>query len=189
MKDKRVIAMFISSIFAFIASVSISVGVAFAFADPVIATGLTELKFNIADQTERTIVFDPVAEFNENVDDYILRNSYDEIYYANEAIVDDIRLAKIDVKNDTESAARFVVNVRVEGYVNAVDYARVALFDIAGEQTYRFAAGASSTEIELAAGKTVKLVLAGYVKTTYATEEVDFSAPMDMIVSISQVNI
>ena len=127
MKDKRIIAMFISSIFAFVVSVSISVGVAFAFADPVIATGLAELKFNVTDKTSRTIVFDPVAEFNEDVDEYILRNSYDEIYYANEAIVDDIRLAKIVVTNDTDVAARFRFKVDVEGYVNAVDYARIAV--------------------------------------------------------------
>lgn len=189
MKDKRIIAMFISSIFAFIASVSISVGVAFAFADPVIATGLAELTYNVSDITTRTIVFDPVAEFNEDVDAYILRNSYDEIYYANESIVDDIRLAKIVVSNDTHIDTRFVIHVDVDGYVNAVDYARVAVFDLTSGQTYRFASGETTAEIDLGVGQTKRFILAGYVKTTYATEEVDFSAPMDMIVSVAQVNV
>lgn len=188
MKDKRIIAMFITSIFAFVASVSISLGVAFAFADPVIAAGLPELKFSVSDKTEKSIVFDPVAEFNDNIDDFIIRKSYDEVYFANEAIVDDVRLAKLSITNDTDSIARIRVHAQVAGSTTA-DYARIAIFDVVGEKTYKFKAGLFSAEIEIPAGETGKFILAGYVKTTYATEEVDFSLPMDMTVSIDQVNV
>ena len=47
MRDKRTIALFISSIVALVASISISVGMAVAFADPVIATNLPVLSYKV----------------------------------------------------------------------------------------------------------------------------------------------
>lgn len=188
MKDKRVIALFITSIFAFVLSVSISVGVAVAFADPVIATGLSELKFNISNPTEQSIVFDPVAEFNDNIKDAINCASYDKIYYSNEAIVDTIRLAKVTVNNPTEGVVRYRFKVDVAGDVNAKKYVRIAIFSLDSEEITRFAGNDISAEFSIEAGKSSRFVLAGYVRTNLAKEVVDFSEPMDMTINLDVLN-
>jgi len=191
MKDKRIVAMFISSIVALVVSISISVGIAVAFADPVAAQNLPELSYRVTALQTRDMNLDPVNAFNENIKDYVIVNTYDDILYANEAVVDDIRLAKILVENDYTANATFRITALVTGTTNAVDYVKLALFDArTGELVVRFNGNATSEDIVLDSETTGKYVLAAYVKTAFATEKVVFPETyMKLSIMVEQVNV
>ncbi|MBQ8468697.1 MAG: hypothetical protein IJ542_02960 [Clostridia bacterium] len=190
MRDKRTIALFISSIVALVASISISVGMAVAFADPVIATNLPVLSYKVTANQVREMNLDPVSAFNENVEEYVLVNSYDEVLYANEAVVNDIRLAKMTVENDYTTDAVFRVTVLVEGTTNAVNHVKIAIFDLQTREVYRFKGNQTSVDISLENNKTGRYILAAYVKTAFETEEVVFPETyMRLTISTEQVNV
>ena len=98
MKEKKLIAMFITSVVAFVASLTISLGVAFALADPVAAVGLAEISYKVSNSSvvgSQEIVFNPVSSFNGNVSEAVYVNSYEEILYADEMLPENIKLVKV----------------------------------------------------------------------------------------------
>lgn len=126
MKDKRIIAMFITSIFTFVASLTISLGIANALADPTAAVGLTELNYTISDTEtyKQSIVFQPTCGFDGDIADYstteeqtygaVVVNNYNDIMYADGHLQESIKLVKVSVTNNTQSQVKFMFNISVE---------------------------------------------------------------------------
>ncbi len=192
MKEKRIIAMFVTSIVAFVASLTISVGVALALADPVAAVGLAEVKFNIssANKTYENIVFDPSCAFNGNIEDALEVNNYEEIFYSDEAYVEQIKLLKVSVTNDTSVSKTFTLKINTTSNNDATTYSQFAIYDIdttiypttidenRNPNYWRWSAfdefgKIAQSNITLAAGETRHFVIAAYVSDKTATKLVE----------------
>ncbi len=193
MKEKRLTALFISSIVAVVASLAISLGVVFALADPVAAVGLHEYSFNLTANTAKEEIFSPVGYYNGKLDDYnngVVVNNYDEILYTNEALVDDVKLFKAQVSNNTGANARFTFDITVDGETNAKDYVEIAIIDAVTQQIYFVDRTTGKTEeITLNADKTGKYVIAAYVTDYNAAERIDLSGYMKLQINVSKINI
>lgn len=187
MKEKRLWAVFITSVVALMVSVSVTLGVAFAFADPVVAYGLSELNYNTAsNKVSQTVVFDPVSVFNGSVEENLIINSYNDILYENEAVVNNIKLLKVTVTNDSDEIQRYMFTSRVEGETNAKKYAEVVAINVEDKSMVWVTDGVSR-EIEIAANTTAKFIVASYVTDLAAsTETVDLSGYMDLTFGIEK---
>lgn len=189
MKEKKLIAMFITSVVAFVASLTISLGVAFALADPVAAVGLAEISYKVSNSSvvgSQEIVFNPVSSFNGNVSEAVYVNSYEEILYADEMLPENIKLVKVTVQNDTDSVATIDFNITVIGNTNAVNYVKYAIFNVE-----RGSANPNTELLEetIAARSTAHFVVAAYVSDEYAVEMIDYATSMTMNISIDRMNI
>lgn len=192
MRDKKIVAMFIASIIAFVASLTISFGVANALADPVDAVGLAEISYVVStqDSESRQIVFDPVAAYNGEAKDAVYVNSYENIQYANEILPDCVKLLKIKVTNNTDFSANFRFNVQATGESNAVKYVKFAIFNaVSGElHTPDSVLGSTLPSVNVQANAEGYFVLAVFVNDASALEIVDFSSSMTLFVSITEYN-
>ena len=125
MKEKRLVAMFISSIVAFVASLSISIGVAVAFAEPVVATGLSELSYTVAatdtSAAYQQFTFSPATAFNDNVKDKVFVNGYDDVQLPAGTYLDAISLIKVAITNDSDDVMAFTVDTLLEASHTSAD--------------------------------------------------------------------
>ena len=191
MKEKRLVAMFISSIVAFVASLSISIGVAVAFAEPVAATGLGELKYTVAatdtSANYQSFVFSPVAAYNDGFDEEpygVFVNSYDDVQWVSGAFKDSIKLIKIAIVNDSDDTLAFVIKTELstdyEGANKLVENAYVKLFATTPEpigiidlnpadtdSTIR-SANSETNEMHIPANSTGYYIMATYVSDAFA---------------------
>ena len=191
MKDKRIIAMLITSIVTFVASLTISLGIAFALADPVAAVGLTELTFNVNATTavSQEVVFDPVDAFNEDVKEAILVHNYDSIQYANEFLPDNIKLLKVEVTNDSNVRANFKINISVDGNDGTEPFVKVAVFN-ADTTAVAEMKGGIIPQMVLEPNSVGHYIVAAYVNTEYDfMGQATFGTNMTMKVGISKVDI
>lgn len=189
MKDKRIIAMLITSIVTFVASLTISLGVAFALADPVAAVGLAEISYNVssADSVSQEIVFDPVSAYNEEIKDAILVHNYDNIQYANELLPDNIKLLKVSVTNDTNSTANFSFNITVDGNDGTEKFVKVAVFNADTTSVKEMINGTISQMDPVAPHTVAHYIVAAYVNTEYDfLGEATFGSSMTMKVGITK---
>lgn len=198
MKEKKLIAMFITSVIAFVASLTISLGITLALADPVAAIGLAEISYNVsaASSASKQVVFNPSGSFNGEIEDYIIVNSYEDILYANETVCDSIKLLKVSVTNDTNANKTFTFTINVDGKSNAVSYANFAIININDQgvivnedsKFIKLNKNNTAQQLVIKANSTAYFVVAGYVSDKYATEVVDLSSYMNMTVTVKRVD-
>ena len=191
MKDKKIIAMLITSIVTFVASLSISLGVAFALADPVAAVGLTEVTYTIsAESATHPIVFDPVGAYNQNIEDAVYIHNYDSIQYANEFLSDNVKLLKVSVNNDESLKNKFSFKLTLEGNEATQPFVKVFVFDTdttnMQELTWKNSGAYMSTsEITLNANSVGHYIIATYVNTEFDfAGEASFGSSMTMNLTI-----
>lgn len=188
MKDRKVIAMLITSIVAFVASLTISLGVTSALADPVAAIGLAEISYTVStsQNVSKEIVFDPVSAYNEDIKDGILVHNYDHIQYANELLPDNIKLLKVAVTNDTSVRARFNFNITVDGNEGTEKFVQVAIFNVADPGNPVKMRNGEFEQMMIEPNSVAHYIIAGYVNTQYDfLNEVTFGSNMTMTVSIT----
>ena len=188
MKDRKVIAMLITSIVAFVASLTISLGVTSALADPVAAIGLAEISYTVStsQNVSKEIVFDPVSAYNEDIVDGVLVHNYDDIQYGNELLPDNIKLLKVAVTNDTAVRARFNFNITVDGNEGTEKFIQVAIFDVANPLKPIKMRNGEFEQMTIEPNSVAHYIIAGYVNTQYDfLNEVTFGSNMTMTVSIT----
>ncbi len=199
MKEKKLIAMFITSVVAFVASLTISLGVTFALADPVAAIGLAEITYNVSYEktANKQVVFDPAGTLNGNIEDYIIVNSYDDVLYANETVSDSIKLLKVAVTNDTSKAQTFSFSINVSGQTNAVNYANFAIinisnhgvvYDVQPSEVIKLNINNTAKQLTIKPDSTAYFIVAGYINDELATEVIDLSVYMNMTVTVNRVD-
>lgn len=170
MKEKRILAMFITSAVTLIASLAVTFGVLMTLADPVVATGIVryEYSFNAANNSlissdgdtlrlSEDIVFQPArsltwSEEEDSLAIWFNDAEYDgEIVYANESISTKLKVIPIRVNNKYNSAIQASISVTYDAttimldrytFVKLYDYRTNTFIDYAGPQTIDIAAGA-----------------------------------------------
>lgn len=115
--------MFITSIVTFVASLTISLGVAFALADPTSAVGLEEFKYDMTTETkvEQELTFDPANAYRGKIvdstnpsNDAIFVHDYNSIQYYDGVLSYSIKLVKVAVTNNSDSNISIKFNVSVD---------------------------------------------------------------------------
>ena len=170
MKEKRILAMFITSAVTLIASLAVTFGVLMTLADPVVATGIVryEYSFNAANNSlissdgntlklSEDIVFQPASALTWSEEENSLAiwfndAEYDgEIVYADESISTKLRVIPIRVNNKYNSAIQASISVTYDATnimlarytcVKLYDYRTNTFIDYSGPQTVDIAAGA-----------------------------------------------
>ena len=187
MKDKKLFAMFITSLVAFVASLSISLGVSFAFADHVPAIGLEEVTFTMSTQaTPKQVVVDPAGYFTGDIQkEGVFVNTYEDIQYAHESLPDNIKLLKVTVTNDTTRRLNFRFNVDLNCATNALKYTKVKILQVKSNRVYTVIDGTNETdEINLEINESKQFVVAAYVDNSKALEVVNLPEYMLMTLSV-----
>lgn len=169
MKEKRILAMFITSAVTLIASLAVTFGVLMTLADPVVATGIVryEYSFNAANNSlissdgdtlklSEDIVFQPASALTWSEEENSLAiwfndAEYDgEIVYADESISTKLRVIPIRVNNKYNSAIQASISVTYDAttmlgrytFIKLYDYRTNTFIDYTGPQTVDIAAGA-----------------------------------------------
>lgn len=200
MKTKSIIAMFVTSIIAFVASLGISIGIASALADPTPAVGLQEINFKVSSkEVKYSAVFDPTSTFNGDVTKELNLSDWDNIVYQNAASVNQIKLIKITVTNDTELEQRFSVFLKPTKANEAASNASYKLFDLNNASGLAGANGIAAldfnrangttieTDMHLEKGKTAHFILAAYVSDTQVAKEIVLGGDNSIYANISIV--
>lgn len=171
--------MFITSIITFVASLTISLGVAFALADPASAVGLEELKYDMTNSSKITqeLVFDPTNAYRgtiENDEDHskdaIFVHNYDSIQYYDGILAYNIKLVKVAVTNNNDT--QLPVNISITTDDDATNtYLKGAVYSVSGthDQNNKWldidSTGKTET-ISIEANSTAYFVVATYVDDT-----------------------
>jgi len=195
MKEKRVVAMFITSIVALVASLTISLGVAFAFADPVDAVGLSEISYTTSsgEYANQEVVLNPASAYTGNIEDAVYVHTYEHIQYANEALPNSVALLKVAVNNDKSKASNIRFQMSLSGETNAKNFVKYAIFDadsgvlLMNDAHYEIHDGVAEFNIiTISANNTAHYVVAAYVDDTFCfnANGVDLTTPMNMTVSV-----
>ena len=198
MKEKRVVAMFITSIVAFVASLTISLGVAFALADPVDAVGLAEISYTMSSGSySQEVVLNPATAYIDDIEDGVYVHTYEHIQYANEALPNSITLLKVAVNNDKDTSAVFQFQISVAGETNAKNFVKYAIFNadtgllLMSDANYEVVNGiAAFNHVTIQAGNTAHYVVAAYVddRLCFDANGVDFATSMNMTVGVYTIN-
>ena len=190
MKDKKIIAMFVTSAVALVASVVITLGIAFTLADPVPAQSVPTCVFNFGGVNEtkvkenanalvyeNAIVFQPsgsttVNDWDMNSDTHDSPVSFlkdqkytDTIMYVDETYPSKVKLVAFKVTNSTSEDMEFTVAADYNKTSSLGKYIQTALYDF--EYEYH----TDSTEVySLAAGESAEFVMVIYVDTSTQTD-------------------
>lgn len=186
--------MLITSIVTFVASLSISLGVAFALADPVAAVGLTEVTYNLTSTESVThpIVFDPVGSYNQDIAEAVYVHNYDSIQYANEFLGDNVKLLKVAVTNDQTLRSKFSFKLTFEGNEATHPFVKAVVFNADTTEMLEItwknnATYMSSPEITVSANSVGHYIIATYVNTEFDFAGVaSFGSSMTMNLNITK---
>jgi len=158
MKEKRILAMFITSAVTLIASLAVTFGVLMTLADPVVATGVVryDYAFNYKNNSlisengntlslKEDIVFQPSSAvvWSDNEDDQVVwfnGSTYqDEIVYADESVSTKIKVVPFRVTNNYAYNIKVKVDVSYDKessllgkytYVKVYDYDKNSFVEI-----------------------------------------------------------
>ena len=177
--------MFVTSVIAFVASLGISIGIASALADPEPAVGLQEINFKVSSrEVKYSAVFDPTSTFNGDVSEELILDDWDNIFYQSAAAVNQIKLIKITVANDTQAEQRFSMFLKPTRANDATANANYKLFDLNNASGLAGANGVAvldfntangtttETDMHLEKGQTAHFVLAAYVSDTQVAKQI-----------------
>lgn len=117
MKEKRILAMFITSAITLVASLAVTFGVLMTLADPVVATGLTRYSYNFNAANDTSLIavngntlslrdeiaFNPTKSVEWKDGEVVWFNGTtieDEVVYADESVSSKIKVVPLKVKNN-----------------------------------------------------------------------------------------
>lgn len=196
MKDKRILAMFITSIVTFVASLTISLGVAFALADPASAVGLEEFQYDMTTSTSisKELTFNPSDAYRgeiENAEDHskdvIFVQSYDSIQYCDGILSNSIKLVKIAITNDTNSSIGIQIAISTDSEATN-KFLKSKIYCVSGTESN--SQWATTVDIAVQANSTGYLVVATYVDDTFDCNGiVDFATSKNMTIKVSKMEI
>lgn len=157
MKEKRILAMFITSVVTLVASLAVTFGVLTTLADPVVATGVVRYAFAFNDTNDaliategktlkikENIIFNPSDELtwdefeNENADASeepllpVLVNSteYDgELKYFDESVSSRIKMIPFRISNKSDATATTHIKVVYDKTTTIGKYTKVKVYD------------------------------------------------------------
>ena len=170
MKEKRILAMFITSIVTLVASLSVTFGVLTTLADPVVATGVVRyaFAFNGANDSKiyvdqntmkikEDIVFQPASSLVWSEEEgkqsvWFNGTSYeDEIVYADEAISTMIKVLPVRISNKFDST--MIANIKIS-YDDSTLLGRYTVVKIYNYKTQTFS-DFTNINVELAPNQSV----------------------------------
>ncbi len=187
MKEKRILAMFITSAITLVASLAVTFGVLMTLADPVVATGLTRYTYNFNAANDNSLIvekdgtlslreeitFNPTKSVEWEEGKVVWFNGTtidDEVVYADETMSSKIRVVPFKVKNNY-TTSRIELNLIVNWdktttlgqytFVKIWSYKDNAFLNYNNE-SFNFALNPSET--------------AEYAVVIYADESTNFSA-------------
>ena len=182
MKEKRLVAMFVTSAVTLVASLAITFGVFMTLADPVVATGVVryEYAFNSVNnslisadentlQLSEDIVFAPsssVTWSNEPETQPVWFNGttyQDEIMYQDESISTKLKVVPFKVTNNYSTNIETKIEVTYDKSTLIGKYTKVVVYDYE-HNTYTELSGALYADI--AAGASLEYAFIVYVDTT-----------------------
>lgn len=198
MKDKRIISMFITSLVTFVASLTISLGVAFALADPASAVGLEELKYDMttSEQVSQELVFDPTNAYRGSLlnsedpsKDAIFVHNYDSIQYYDGILAYNIKLVKVAITNN--KSQQLSVNFTIKTDDNATNkFLKGAIYCVSGTegnnaQWVELGDDGKINPISISSNSTAYFVVATYVDDTFdLTGTVNFAQSKTMTITV-----
>lgn len=129
MKDKRILAMFVTAVVTLVTSLAVTFGILVSLADPVIATGLVKYDYNFNGTNDRSLIyqegntlsmveditFQPTSSVDWVDREVVWPNSKsyeDKIWYNDESISTKIKVAPIRITNNFD--VTLDLNLRVE---------------------------------------------------------------------------
>lgn len=185
MKEKRILAMFITSAVTLVASLAITFGVLMTLADPVVATGVTryEFSFGLANNSlissndnklslKEDIIFQPssgVVWSDVSGEEAVWFNGStyeDEIVYADESISARIKVIPFRVSNNFQQDINVRINVVYDSTTLLGRYTGIKVYNYA-DNTFKSFTGAFSQAI--AAGETADFAIVVFADDTYNT--------------------
>lgn len=201
MKDKRILSMFITSIVTFVASLTISLGVAFALADPASAVGLEELKYDMTSSAKisQELTFDPTNAYRgslQNADDpskdAIFVHNYDSIQYYDGILAYNIKLVKVEVTNNNASQlpVKFAITTDDEA---TNKFLKGAVYCVSGTEDkdtswVELKSNGQTEYISISANSTAYFVVATYVDDTLdSTGTVSFAQSKTMTITVEEL--
>lgn len=155
MKDKRILAMFITSAVALVASVVITLGIALTLADPIPVTFVTTCEFNYGSENasevtengnvlvyEDAFVYQPtgslvVKDWDADSDTcdapiFPLKNQeFGLELQVEETVANEIKIAYVKVNNDTDAEITINVGAQFDRTTELGKYTRVVIFEYA----------------------------------------------------------
>lgn len=180
MKEKRVLAMFITSAVTLVASLAVTFGVLMTLADPVVATGVTRYQyaFNYTNDSlisadgntlklKEDIIFQPASSIVWG-DDVIWFNGSsieDDIVYGDESISTKLKVIPFRVTNKFASTIQAKVTVAYDADASAL--ARFTYVKVYDFKTSTFVDYTEAFTVELAADATVDYAIVVCVDDTY----------------------
>ncbi len=188
--------MFITSIVTFVASLTISLGVAFALADPASAVGLEEFQYDMTTSTSisKELTFNPSDAFRGEIEndadhskDVIFVQSYDSIQYCDGILSNSIKLVKIAITNDSD--ATIIVKIAISTDSEATNkFLKSKIYCVSGTDSDN--QWAKTDDIGVQANSTGYFVVATYVDDTFDCNGiVDFATSKEMTIEVSKIEI
>lgn len=185
MKEKRILAMFITSAVTLVASLAVTFGVLVSLADPVVAAGLTRYDFSFNAKVDNSLIserdhtlslvnditFQPTSSvvWTDGEVVWTNDNSYeDDVWYNDESISTKVRVAPIKLSNNYEQSIELFVNINWDKSNVLGQYTFVKLYNFATKQFESYEAPFS---VILEQGKSVE-----YLVIVYADDADNLSA-------------
>ena len=186
MKDKRIIAMFITSAVALVASVVITLGIALTLADPIPVTFVQTCEFNYGSENasevtvngnvlvyEDAFVYQPTGSLVVNDWDadsdtcdapiFPLKNQdFGTELQVEETVANEIKIAYVKVNNDTDAAITVSLGAEFDRDCELGKYTIVVIFDYATGYFYTV----SNQTFEIAADSASEFAVILYTDTT-----------------------
>lgn len=209
MKDKRILAMFITSAVALVASVVITLGIALTLADPVPATLVARCEFNFGASNsseiiengdvltyENAIVFQPSGSVT--VTDWDMNTSNDipvlftkdlvytdEIMYADESLPNRVELAAFRINNSTAQDMNINIKAVFNKESNLGMFTKFVVYDY-GTHTFYTESDKLFT-LEAGEYKDFALLVFADVTDNYQGVDIDFgSAKEDVSIVVTK---
>ena len=206
MKEKRLVAMFMTSAITLVASLAITFGVFMTLADPVVATGVVryEYAFNSLNNSlisangntlklSDDIVFAPsssVTWSNEPETQPVWFNGatfQDEIMYQDESISTKLKVIPIKVSNNYDYAIDTKIEVTYDKETLIGKYTKVVVYNFA-DQTYSDYNQAVYTNIAAGASKDYALIVYVDSSTNFGRFNVNYGTDYELL-NVSVVDV
>ena len=208
MKEKRIVAMFITSAITLVASLAITFGVFMTLADPVVATGVVryEYAFNslnnslisVKDNTlqlSEDIVFAPsssVTWSNEPETQQVWFNGatyQDKIMYQDESISTKLKVIPIRVSNNFSTDIEAKIEVTYDTTKLIGKYTKVMVYSFA-QRTYSEYNQALYTNIAAGASQEYALIVYVDTSTNFGRFNVNFGTDYEMLnVKVTNISV
>lgn len=196
MKEKRILAMFITSVITLVASLAVTFGVLQTLADPVVATAVYRYNFTLGETVDpaitvnddtlkikEDIVFQPADKivWSDNEDErsiWFNDNTYNgEIVYFDETISTKLKVIPLRVSNKYNEVVNVNVNVTYDKTSMLGKYTVVKIYDF----NTGLYIDASSISLELSSAGYHDYAIVVFADDSYNTEEQSVNFGTDLL--------